>query len=77
MEIKYTQKAKKQLAKILKSDRQATIRILSKIELLAANQIENLDIKKLKGQYEDLFRLRVGKYRVIYDNDFNIINVLK
>ncbi len=38
-----------------------------------------LDIKKLKGtgDREDLFRLRVGDYRITYFPEPNVINVIR
>lgn len=38
--------------------------IIKQIELLSTSY-ENSDIKKLKG-YHDLYRLRVGDYRIIF-----------
>ncbi len=32
--------------------------------LILMGKLDNLDIKKLQG-YEDLFRVRVGRYRII------------
>lgn len=45
-------------------DAQARQRILGKIRELKTNNV-NLDIKKLKSKY-DLYRLRVGNFRVVY-----------
>ncbi|MCK5536855.1 MAG: type II toxin-antitoxin system RelE/ParE family toxin [Bacteroidales bacterium] len=54
--------------------------IISKFELLKQNPYPNqeLDIKIIQG-YENLYRLRVGKYRFIYkiQNDELIIFILK
>ncbi len=40
---------------------------------------KNLDIKKLRGvgDREDLFRLRVGEYRITYFPESNIIKVIR
>lgn len=62
-EVIWRKKATKQFLKLPRTDRDA---ILEKIDLLAAGA-PNLDIKKLKG--EDLYRLRVGVYRVIYHKE--------
>ena len=37
------------------------------------------DIKKLKGKYNGLYRLRSGKYRIIYDvkNTIRVIHIFK
>lgn len=48
-------------------DRQHTCRILSAIEQLSINPYPK-NMKKLKG-FENLYRLRVGDYRVIYEVD--------
>jgi mRNA interferase RelE/StbE len=40
-------------------------RFLAEIKLLAANPRPD-GVKKLKG-YEDMYRIRVGSYRVIYE----------
>lgn len=45
-------------------------RILNKIKILSADP-KNLanNIKKLKGKYQEYYRLRVGDYRVIYSQE--------
>lgn len=53
--------AKKFIDKLPKPDK---IRIVKAIEKLPAGE----DIKKMKG-HSDLFRLRVGDYRIIYTVD--------
>ncbi|WP_167617793.1 type II toxin-antitoxin system RelE family toxin [Maribellus sediminis] len=64
----YSLKIHKKAIKFLQS-REATERrrIKQKLELLKENPHSNtqLDIKKLKGE-EELFRLRIGKIRIIY-----------
>ncbi len=42
--------------------------IIKKIEDLAARK-ENVDVKKLQPKQQNLYRLRVGKYRVIFEYD--------
>ncbi|MFH1249878.1 MAG: type II toxin-antitoxin system RelE/ParE family toxin [bacterium] len=55
-------------------------RILNKIKILSADP-KNLanNIKKLKGKYQEYYRLRVGDYRVIYsqENDRLIILIIR
>lgn len=49
-------------------------RILTKIELLSKNP-RPAGCKKLKGAHDDLWRIRIGEYRVIYsiiDSDIRI-----
>lgn len=58
-------KADKLLSKIPKKDRDSILRVLS---FLYLNKIDHLDIKKLKG-FKNTFRVRVGRYRVIYTKD--------
>ncbi|MEG9498736.1 type II toxin-antitoxin system RelE family toxin [Mannheimia indoligenes] len=61
--ITFTGKADKQLAKI---DSRYIQAILNAIEALALFPDVQLDIKKLRG-YINRFRLRVGRYRVIFE----------
>lgn len=63
-------KAKKFIDKLPKNDK---IRIVKAIEVLPNGE----DVKKLKG-HNDLFRLRVGDYRIIYtvDNGELIVYVI-
>lgn len=57
MEIIITKSAQKTLRKI---DKKTRNRIIT-----AANQIPVGDIKRLRG-YENIFRLRIGDYRILY-----------
>lgn len=61
--ITFTGKADKQLSKI---DSRYIQAILDAIEALVLFPNVQLDIKKLKG-YINRFRLRVGRYRVIFE----------
>ena len=49
------------LKKISADDRQ---KLFEAIAMIAAGTFDGLDVRKLKG-YEHLFRVRVGKYRII------------
>lgn len=53
---------------ILKLPKDEQIRIIQALDNLINNPI-NLDIKKRKGRLE--FRLRVGKYRILFLEDTN------
>ncbi len=75
MEIRYSNKATKSLRKIAKSSSKDAENILDAIENYAANPNIKHDVKKLKGSRGELFRLRVGVFRIIFDNDFNVMNV--
>lgn len=68
MEIKYSKQAYKYLKKIHKPKREQII--------AAINKIPKGNIKKLKG-YDDLYRLRVNDYRVIFNTDYDIIKIIK
>ena len=74
-QIKYTEKAAKQLRRIFKSDRKSARMIVAAIEDYALNHGHQHDIKILQGQFQDLKRLRVGNYRVIFDEDMIVINI--
>ncbi len=73
MEIKYSEKAVKQFKKIHKGDKNGAEMILRTIEALAENPSGNFDVKLLKGRYGDLKRLRMGSYRVIFEETENIM----
>ena len=73
MEIKYSEKAVKQLKQIAKGDKKTAARILNAIEEYAQNPKGAFDIKLLKGKYEVFKRLRVGNYRVIFDDEGNVM----
>jgi mRNA interferase RelE/StbE len=61
--VTFTKLASKYLYRLPLPDME---RILSKIELLAEDRDDTLDIKKLQWYELHTFRLRVGPYRVIY-----------
>ncbi len=73
MDIKYSEKAVKQIKKILQGDRKSAERILKTIEAFSREPSGQFDIKILKGKYEDLKRLRVGSYRVIFEIIENVM----
>lgn len=73
--IQYTEKAAKQLRKIFKSDKKSARMIVTAIEDYASNRGSHHDVKILKGHFEDLKRLRVGNYRVIFDEDMVVVNI--
>lgn len=66
LEIIYSKKARKFL---LSQDKSAQIRITYAIEKLPLG-----DVKKLKGL--DGYRLRIGSFRVLFDRNGNIIDII-
>lgn len=73
MEIKYSEKAVKQIKKICKGDKKSASMIIGAIELYSQNPKGNFDIKILKGRYDEFKRLRVGRYRIIFEDDDRIM----
>ena len=63
MKIIFTKTFEKSLLKI---DNIMQIRIVSKIDILS-DEFNNLDIKKLKPKDKWIFRLRVWKYRILFE----------
>lgn len=75
MDIRYSEKAEKQIKKIHKGDKKSAAMIIEAIENFAASSKEkkDFDIKILKGKYGDFKRLRVGNYRVIFEDDNTVM----
>ena len=71
MIVRYEKQAVKALRKI---DAPTRKRIVAAIDLLS--ETGHGDIKKLKGE-KNLFRLRVGSWRIIYNEDGVVLLVLK
>ena len=71
IKIEYTNKAIKELTKLSRSDAQ---KIVKKIDFYATQKDPLVYAKKLKPPFNNLFRFRVGEYRVIFnmDNDGNM-----
>lgn len=56
-------------------DKPVALRIVKRIEWLASN-LDEINPEALKGHFSNLFKLRIGDYRVIYailDNECRII----
>jgi len=62
-QLKQTRKFQKEPEEIEKRNQ---VKILEKIALLAKGREQEIDIKKLKG-IENCYRLRCGKYRILYE----------
>lgn len=75
MQILYSEKAAKSLKKISKGDKKSAKMIISVIEKYALNPNGNYDIKFLKGNFGEFKRLRVGNYRIIFDDENNILHI--
>lgn len=69
--IEYTPNAIRQLDRINKADRK---RIIAKIDALAENPFPKSGAK-LTG-HKELYRIRVGDYRVVYTVDQRIVCVI-
>jgi len=69
MEIRYSEKAVKQLKNIVKGDKRSASSIMKTIEDYARSPKGKFDLKILKGKYGDLKRLRIGKYRIIFEDE--------
>lgn len=63
-EISWTKAAVKELSNLPKSDQK---KIIKSVDLIASDP-DSLNLKKLVG-FRDLFRLRVGNYRIILHAD--------
>jgi len=61
-------KIEKLFRKIDQKDRQ---KLLNLIKLLVSNQVNNLNISKIKNT--DFFRLKSGRYRIIFHKENNEI----
>jgi len=63
-EIKFSTDSEKYLRKL---DKPSRVRILNHLKILAENpRNPELDIKKMQGRL-NLYRLRIGTYRVLYN----------
>ena len=76
MEIRYSKTAVKFINSLDKNNKQ---RIKTGIEKLTHTPPEG-DIKQMQGYFDNRYRLRIGKYRVIYkyteENNLVILNIL-
>ncbi len=66
--ITWTRKAAKQIRKIAPSDARI---VYDKVSGLEKDQVGWVSVKKLTGHESD-YRLRVGKYRVLFSHDAEI-----
>ena len=74
---KYLLKFSKQSSKSLnKIDIKVVKIIYQKLEFLSLGLDSKLDIKEMNPKWRGLFRLRVGKYRIIYKKELNNVIIL-
>ena len=73
MDIKYSEIAVKQLKKIARGDKKSAALIVKAIEAYGENPREKFDVKVLRGELGDFKRLRAGNYRIIFDDEGNIM----
>lgn len=65
--MSYAIKYAKQVEKFLDKHKDLQPKVLSALEQIAQNPFDNaLDIKKLQGESHK-YRLRIGKYRLLYE----------
>jgi mRNA interferase RelE/StbE len=75
MEIRYSEKAAKQLRMIAKGDKKSASMILAGLEAYAADPQGVFDVRVLKGRLGGMKRLRVGKYRILFEDDNEVMSV--
>lgn len=75
MEILYSVKAEKQLKNIAKGDKKSAQMIIMGIENYSNNPTKHSDVKILKGRFGIFKRLRIGNYRVIFDDQNRIMYI--
>jgi mRNA interferase RelE/StbE len=74
-EVRYSENAVKQLRKISKGDKKSAKMIVDTIENYAKNEAGSYDVKTLKGEFGNFKRLRVGNYRILFDEEDNIMSI--
>ncbi len=75
MEIRYSEKAVKQLKTVAKGDKKSAAMILDVVEAYAADPRGRFDVKVLKGKLGDMKRFRLGKYRILFDDENEVMSV--
>lgn len=72
MTVKFESHARKDTIRLPEADRKA---ILKAIYAFANGNLENADIKKLKGRNPPEYRLRIGDWRIIFSQNSDILIV--
>jgi mRNA-degrading endonuclease RelE of RelBE toxin-antitoxin system len=75
MEILYSVKAAKQLKNIAKGDKKSAQMIIQGIENYTRDPSKRYNVKLLKGRFGLFKRLRIGNYRVIFDDKNRIMHI--
>lgn len=75
MEIVYSVKAAKQLKNIARGDKKSAQMIILRIESYSKNPSKRHDVKLLKGRFGLFKRLRIGNYRVLFDDKNRIMSI--
>lgn len=71
MQLQFHKKAAKFISKLPPQEKQRIKQGINKL----INSPENCDIKPLQG-YNNIYRLRIGQYRVIYTGDGFVLSIL-
>ena len=69
LKIKYSGKASKQFVGIHKGDKKSAEMIIRAVEGYSKDPFGHFDIKILKGKPAKFKRLRIGDYRIIFEDD--------
>ena len=77
MEIKYSEKAENQLKKICKGDKKSASMTMEVIEAYSKEPRRGFDVRILKGKHGDFKRLRIGKYRIIFEEDAHAMYIYR
>lgn len=72
--VYFSKKSEKFLEDLQKSDKKVGLKIIEEIDILQSNPLNN-SVKKLVG-FKDTYRIRVGRYRVIYKFDDKALYIL-
>ncbi len=72
--IRYAEIAAEQLKAIAAFDKKSAGMVLSKIEQYALNPA-SFKVKTLKGRFVSFKWIRAGDYRIIFDDNNNVMNV--
>jgi len=75
VDIRYSDKAVKQLKRLINGNRSSALAIVTTIEAYGENPAGNFDVKLLRGKHGDFKRLRVGRYRIIFDEENNVMTI--